>query len=116
MTVKLQPGLKWSDGTPLTASDVAWTFNYYVDNADVLANMALGAAGIEHTVAVDPTTVRIECSRPKADLLYSYLPVLPEHIWKYGDSGEGRLQLPQQAAARRQRPVPHRGVEVRAPT
>ena len=82
LSVKLRPDLKWSDGTPLTASDVAWTYNYYVDHADVLANMALGASGIQHTTAVDPTTVRIECGQPKADLLYSYLPVLPEHIWK----------------------------------
>lgn len=82
VTVKLRPDLKWSDGTPLTASDVAWTYNYYVDHADMLANMALGAAGIKHTVALDPTTVRIDCSRPKADLFYCYLPVLPEHIWK----------------------------------
>jgi peptide/nickel transport system substrate-binding protein len=82
VTVELKSGLKWSDGTPLTASDVAWTFNYYVDNSDVLANMALGAMGIAHTVAVDETTVRIECSRPKADLMTSYLPILPEHIWK----------------------------------
>ena len=53
VTVKLKPDLKWSDGTPLTADDVAWTYNYYVDNADVLANMALGAMGIKHTIAVD---------------------------------------------------------------
>jgi peptide/nickel transport system substrate-binding protein len=82
VTVKLRPDLKWSDGTPLTAADVAWTYNYYVDNADVLPNMSLGAKGIKRTVAVDPTTVRIECEQPKADLMYSYLPVLPEHIWK----------------------------------
>ena len=82
VTVKLRPDLKWSDGTPLTAADVAWTYNYYVDNSDVLANMALGAKGIKRTVAVDPTTVRIECTQPKADLLQSYLPILPEHIWK----------------------------------
>ena len=82
VTVKLRPDLKWSDGTPLTAADVAWSYNYYVDNANVIPNMSLGAKGIKHTVAVDPTTVRIDCSQPKADLMYSYLPILPEHIWK----------------------------------
>ena len=61
VTVKLRPDLKWSDGKPLTAEDVAWTYNYYVDNGDVLPNMSLGAMGIERTVAVDATTVRIEC-------------------------------------------------------
>ena len=81
VTVKLKPGLKWSDGTPLTAEDVAWTYNYYVDNGAMLPNMGLGAMGIKHTVAVDPTTIRIECSEPKADLMYTYLPILPKHIW-----------------------------------
>jgi len=82
VTVKLKPDLKWSDGTPLTADDVAWTYNYYVDNAAVLPNMGLGAKGIKHTVAVDPTTVRIECAEPKADLFDTYLPILPKHIWE----------------------------------
>src|SRR5262249_2988826 len=29
LTVKLHPGLKWSDGSPLTADDVAFSFNMY---------------------------------------------------------------------------------------
>ena len=82
VTVKLKPDLKWSDGTPLTAEDVAWTYDYYVDNAAVLPNMGLGAKGIKRTVAVDPTTVRIECTAPKADLFDTYLPILPKHIWE----------------------------------
>ena len=27
-TYELHPGLKWSDGSPLTADDVAWTMNF----------------------------------------------------------------------------------------
>src|SRR5664279_3534454 len=31
-TFKLQDGLKWSDGKPLTAADAAWTFNLIMTN------------------------------------------------------------------------------------
>ena len=111
VTVKLKPDLKWSDGTPLTAEDVAWTYNYYVDNAAVLPNMGLGAKGIERTVAVDATTVRIECAAPKADLFDTYLPILPKHIWGEVAPEKAGSTLSQHPAARRQRPLHHPGVE-----
>lgn len=81
-TIKLRPEMKWSDGEPLTAADVAWTLEYYRVNIDLLPNMSLAMAGIERTTAVDDTTVEIGLSAPRADLLYGYLPILPEHIWK----------------------------------
>ena len=31
-TFKIHPGLKWSDGEPLTAEDAAWTFNLIMHN------------------------------------------------------------------------------------
>ncbi len=31
-TFKIHPGIKWQDGTPLTAKDVAFTYNYIIDN------------------------------------------------------------------------------------
>ena len=31
-TFKIHPGMTWQDGEPLTASDVAFTFNYIIDN------------------------------------------------------------------------------------
>ena len=31
-TFKIHPGLKWSDGQPLTAQDAAWTFNLIMHN------------------------------------------------------------------------------------
>jgi len=81
-TIELRPGMKWSDGVPLTAADVAWTLEFYRTNIDVLPNMSLGMVGIRQAVALDDTTVQITLDQPRADLLYGYLPVLPEHIWK----------------------------------
>ena len=78
-TIRIRPGLKWSDGQPLTAADVAFTYNYIVKNQ--MFNMALATRGILGARALDPTTVRITCSRPKADMERIFIPILPEHVW-----------------------------------
>ena len=78
-TIKIKPGVKWSDGEPLTAADVAFTYNYIVKNE--MFNMALATRGIIGAKELDPTTVQITCSRPKADMERIFIPILPEHVW-----------------------------------
>ena len=80
-TIHLRPNLKWSDGQPLTADNVAFTYNYVVKNH--MANMALATVGITGATEIDPTTVQIFCSRPKADMEKIFLPILPKHIWAH---------------------------------
>ena len=80
-TIHLRPNLKWSDGQPLTAADVAFTYNYIVKNH--MANLALATVGITGAKEIDPTTVQITCSQPKADMEDSFLPILPQHIWEH---------------------------------
>ena len=80
-TIHLRPGVKWSDGQPLTAADVAFTYNYVVKNH--MANMALTTVGITGAKEIDPTTVRITCSQPKADMESIFLPILPKHVWQH---------------------------------
>ena len=82
-TIKLRPNVKWSDGQPLTADDVAFTYNYVVKNQ--MANMALATTGIVGAKVIDPTTVEIDCSRPKADMEHIFLPILPKHVWEHVD-------------------------------
>ncbi len=80
-TIHLKPNLKWSDGQPLTADDVAFTYNYVVKNH--MANMALTTVGITGAKVIDPTTVQIICSQPKADMESIFLPILPKHVWEH---------------------------------
>jgi peptide/nickel transport system substrate-binding protein len=80
-TVHLKPNLKWSDGQPLTAADVAFTYNYVVKNH--MANMAPTVVGITGAKEIDPTTVEIDCSQPKANMEDMFLPILPKHIWEH---------------------------------
>jgi peptide/nickel transport system substrate-binding protein len=78
-TFKIRQGVKWQDGVSLTASDVAFTFNYIVDNQ--LQNLAAYTAGITGAKVVDDTTVNIYTKAPKANMLAMIVPIIPEHIW-----------------------------------
>ena len=42
--------MKWQDGEPLTARDVAWTFNTIIDND---LSLAIYLKDVEKAVAVD---------------------------------------------------------------
>jgi peptide/nickel transport system substrate-binding protein len=57
ITYKLRPGLKWSDGTPFTASDVLFTYEYCAGIKGCAKTNIF--APVDKVVAVDPTTVRI---------------------------------------------------------
>jgi len=80
-TVHIRSGVKWQDGVPLTAADVAFTYDYIIKNN--MTNWTNYTAGIKDVVAVDPTTVRIVCSVPKANMEKANVPILPEHIWSH---------------------------------
>ena len=70
---------KWQDGEPLTASDVAFTYNYVIKND--MGMFIDYMRFIEKVEAPDPTTVVFTCSKPKANMLGLWIPILPEHIW-----------------------------------
>jgi peptide/nickel transport system substrate-binding protein len=78
-TFKIRQGVLWSDGEPLTAEDVAFSFNYQKDLELTAFLSALD--GIKAVTAPDDTTVVIECDKPKADILSMWVPIVPEHIW-----------------------------------
>ena len=82
-TIKLRTGVKWSDGQPMTADDVAFTYNYVVKNE--MLNMAITTVGITGAKVIAPDVVQITCSRPKADMEHIFLPILPKHVWENVD-------------------------------
>ncbi len=80
-TFTIRQNAKWQDGVPLTAADVAWTYNYIVKND--IANWTSYMTSIVKATAVGDYTVRIVCSAPQPALLANLaeVPILPEHIW-----------------------------------
>ena len=63
----------------MTARDVAFTFNYIVDNK--LLNLSTYTNGITGAEVIDDTHVKVTTSAPKANMLRMVVPILPEHIW-----------------------------------
>jgi peptide/nickel transport system substrate-binding protein len=91
-TFKIHPGLKWSDGQPLTAADAAWTFNLIMHNATAATSNGSLVANFKSVTAPDATTLVIKTKQPQANMLYlsvpiSGIPIVPEHVWKSHVSG-----------------------------
>ncbi|HEX3929224.1 MAG TPA: ABC transporter substrate-binding protein [Nocardioides sp.] len=92
-TFHTHPDAAWSDGKPLTASDVAWTINTVIRLKHGAASLWAGAvAGAVSAKAVDPTTLTVTYTKATAGVLadLQQLPVLPEHVWASYAAGNGK--------------------------
>ena len=82
-TFKLRDGVKWTDGKPFSADDVAFTFNDIVLKKELGAQNAASYAAVKSVTVVDPTTVRFDLSR-KFAALASFLAynsgIVPKHV------------------------------------
>ncbi|MEY2846540.1 MAG: hypothetical protein RL076_2086 [Chloroflexota bacterium] len=80
ITATLTADLQWSDGAPLTASDVVFTYDALKSlpvSSPLTAELALVAA----VTRVDDTHVRFTLSRPYAPILTIWsVPILPSHV------------------------------------
>lgn len=77
----LQPGVRWHDGVPTTARDVAWTLSMARDPAAGYPRLS-DLASLDSVSAPDDSTVVLRFSRPLArfpDVLTD-LAILPAHL------------------------------------
>jgi len=92
-TFHTQPNAKWSDGKPLTAADVAWTYSTVLKYQNgPTANSAGYVAHMKSATAPNATTVVLTYNRPVANVLsqVQQAPILPEHIWAKYATGNGK--------------------------
>ena len=82
LTFTIRQGVKWSDGTPMTAADVAYTFNL---TKKYPALDLTGAWSVLSSVtATSPNTVTMNFSTVAVPYFYyiaDQTPIVPEHIW-----------------------------------
>ena len=84
-TYTIRPDMKWSDGEPLTAKDVAWTYNQMMEKEEMaVANGSL-VENFAKVEAPDDGTVKITLKKPQANNPGQEIPVVPEHVWSKVD-------------------------------
>ncbi len=84
LTIDVRQGVRWSDGRPLSAADVAFTFNYLHEHPalDVQGDWR---APLQSVKAVNASTVVLQYSQPDTVVLPMVLGqlVVPQHIWAH---------------------------------
>jgi peptide/nickel transport system substrate-binding protein len=79
VTYHLRPGVQWSDGTPLTASDVAFTWRTMVDPRVTGLISLEGYQDISRVDVPDQQTIVLQFDRLYPQYLELFPAVLPEH-------------------------------------
>ena len=99
-TFKIRDDVKFTDGEPLTAEDVAFTINKIITSENAETDLTM----VKDAVATDAKTVEINMNRPYNALLYelAVVGIVPEHAYTdaYGTTpettvGSGRYMLEQ---------------------
>jgi peptide/nickel transport system substrate-binding protein len=81
-TYHLKAGTKFSDGTPLTAKDVVYSFDRVRNGKYEQTNYGNYVASITSVTAPDDTTVVMKVKEPTPVMLHPWVYILPEHVWK----------------------------------
>ena len=80
-TYTIRGDAKWSDGQPITAADVAFTFNLMMTNKDAATANGNFVANFASVTAPNATTLVITTKAPQATMLALDVPIVPQHIW-----------------------------------
>ena len=85
-TYTLRPDLVWSDGTPLTANDVVYTFERILNGRYEQRNYGNYVRNITSVTAPDDRTVVMTTRVPSPIMERLAVYILPEHVWSSVDA------------------------------
>ena len=94
--VHLRHGIKWSDGKPITADDIMYTYQEIIfkglGNPSSMENMKVEGK-LPSIVKIDDYTVKFTTPKPFAPFLRQLSnPIVPKHYFKpYSDKGESEF-------------------------
>lgn len=77
-TFHIREGIKFSDGSPVTAEDVKFSLDRFA-NPELNQVLAVAAVGYKQSVVVDEKTIKVELSEPVAAFLYN-ISIFPAYI------------------------------------
>lgn len=95
-TFEIDPRARWSDGKPITAADVAWTFNAIMDDANLTGPHKVGLVNFEPPEVLDERTVRFTSTEVHWRNLWSVggFNILPRHWWQEQDFNRVNFEFP----------------------
>jgi peptide/nickel transport system substrate-binding protein len=87
-TYHIRHGVRWSDGVPMTAADVVYTFWRDTQPNTYAAEYNSGANYVGNIIhnsirAPDPYTAVMKVTKPTPGMAELIIPILPEHVWKH---------------------------------
>lgn len=89
-TFKIRDGVKWHDGQPLTAEDIAWTYNLYKDTPEYpyLSGYYTTYFDTIEATANNEVVLTLTEAIPNIESQLVFLYVLPKHVWEGVDKLE----------------------------
>lgn len=85
VTWKLHPGVVWSDGTPFSANDVKFTYDF-VSDPKTAATTAGNYTAVDSIDVVDDNTVKVNFKQPTPGWMLAFCGIqgmiMPQHILK----------------------------------
>jgi len=89
-TYKIRDGIKWHDGKPLTAEDVAFTYNLYKDTPEYPYMNGYYTTYFESIEVTENNEVVLTLNEaiPNIESQLVFLYILPKHIWESVDKLE----------------------------
>jgi peptide/nickel transport system substrate-binding protein len=82
----IRNGVRFHDGKPLTADDVAWSIESMIDGTLITAKGGAALADVTSVLATGPFTVTVRMKQPDASLLFE----LSDGLFGVAEKGSGR--------------------------
>ncbi len=87
-TFRIHDGIRWWDGTALTAEDLAFSINRMIEPDEPRPRSGIIRTYVETAESIDPTTVKVSLKFPAAAffsyMASDYMKIVPKHIIEAG--------------------------------